>query len=302
MSAPKESLRSIILALTANIAIAIAKLAAALKTGSGSMMAESIHSFSDSINQVLLLVGLKRSSRPPNDQFPLGHGKELYFYSFIVAILIFTIGGLFSLYEGIHKLHSTDPIQYPIIAISVLCFAILAEGFAFFGCLREVKKLKGQKTYREWMKQTRRTELVVILGEDFAALLGLFFALTAISMSIYTGNPVYDAIGSIGIGVLLIGISFMLSKEIKNLLIGRGVDLETKSDYISFIEQQAGIEKVLNLVSMYMGSDILLAIKIKMDPSLSSHELVNSINQTEVLLKQKYPEIYWLFVEPDNKK
>lgn len=300
MSAPDSNLKSIFFALGANVAIAIAKLFAALKTGSGSMMAEAIHSFSDSINQVLLLIGLKKSKRPPNDDFPLGYGKEIYFYSFIVSILIFSIGGLFSLYEGIHKLDSTTPIEDPFIAIGVLIFAVFAEGLAFFGCLSEVKKIKGNKTYYRWIKETRKTELVVILGEDFAALCGLAFALIAITTSMITLNPIYDAIGSIVIGVLLILVSFMLVKEIKNLLIGRGVDQDSKKSYISHMENRDGIEKVLNLVSMNMGSDVLLAFKVKIDSSFTADELVRTINEAEISLKISFPEVHWLFVEPDN--
>ena len=300
MSAPDSNLKSIFLALGANVAIAIAKLAAALKTGSGSMMAEAIHSFSDSINQVLLLIGIKKSKRPPSDEFPLGHGKEIYFYSFIVSILIFSIGGIFSLYEGFHKLDSTSPIEDPIIAISVLIFAVFAEGLAFWGCLSEVKKLRGKKSFSKWLKETRKTELIVILGEDFAALCGLSFALVAITTSMITLNPIYDAIGSMVIGFLLICVSFMLVKEIKNLLIGRGVDSDSKAAYISHMENLDGIQKVFNLVSMNMGSDVLLAFKVGIDSTLTTNELVKVINDAEISLKNSFPEVYWLFVEPDN--
>lgn len=302
MEKNNQNLKSIFIALFANTLIAIAKFIAAFITGSGSMMAEAIHSSSDCINQILLLVGIKRSKRPPNDDFPLGYGKELYFYSFIVSILIFSIGGLFSLYEGFHKLHSTEAISSPMIAITVLIFAIFMEGFAFFGCLKQVKQIKGKKSYLTWIQETRKTELVIILGEDFAALIGLVLALVAISISVITNNPIYDALGSITIGVLLIIVAFFLSKIIKDLLIGRGAEKKEKEAYINLMKDCGGIVDVLNLVSMSMGEDILLAFKVKMDSNLTTTELVDSINNAEKKLKQSFPEINWLFVEPDSIK
>ncbi len=294
--------KSIFFALGANITIALAKLGAALKTGSGSMMAEAIHSFSDSANQVLLLIGLKRSKRPPNDSFPLGHGKELYFYSFIVSILIFSIGGLFSLYEGFHKIHATKPLENPLIAIAVLSFSILAEGAAFLGCLKEVKSLKKNKPLTQWIKETRKVELLVILGEDFAAIIGLMFALGAISLTVITGNPIYDAIGSMVIGVLLIVVSFFLSRQIKDLLVGKGVSPDTRKAYINHIETCEGICRVLNIVSMNMGQDVLVSFKVEVEQNISVAQLIKAINEAEVSLKKTFPEIYWLFVEPDSKK
>lgn len=208
MSHQDASVKSILFALLANFGIAVTKTFAAIITGSGAMLAESIHSFADCGNQGLLFLGLKTSKRKPDSEHPLGYGKEIYFWSFIVALILFSMGGLFSVYEGIHKLSSHEGLRSPLIAIVVLSVSIILEAASLYGCITQINKLRKGVNLWNWVKNSRQSELVVVLGEDIAALLGLVFALIAVVFSMITGNPVYDAIGSIGIGVLLIIISF----------------------------------------------------------------------------------------------
>ena len=202
-----STVRAILYAFLANLGIAIAKTWAAWLTGSGSMLAEAIHSYADTGNQVLLYLGLKQAQRPPDAEHPLGYGKLSYFWSFIVAIMLFSLGGLFSIYEGYHKLMHPEELSQIWVAITVLVLAILLEGGSLIGCLREIRKVRQGRPFGEWLRNTRNSELVVVLGEDIGAQLGLILALLFLWMALVTGNPVYDAMGSICIGVVLLVIS-----------------------------------------------------------------------------------------------
>lgn len=300
MMAKADSQKSIIYALTANFSIAIAKLAAALVTNSGSMMAESIHSFADCGNQGLLLLGLKRAKRPPDMNHPLGYGKTIYFWSFIVAIMLFSMGGLFSIYEGTHKLQETEGLVSPLIAIGVLVFAIVAEALSLAGCMREVNKVRGDRSYLQWFRETRQSELMVIFGEDIAALLGLVFALIAVGLSMVTGNPLYDAMGSIMIGILLLVIAVMIGREVKELIIGQGVEPDKAAAMRTFLNNQVTIAEVYSLLTLQLGNDVMVAIKAKMTPQPSDTALIAAINTTETEFRAEFPEVVWCFFEPDE--
>jgi cation diffusion facilitator family transporter len=296
------STKSILYALGANFGIAVAKSVAAVFTGSGSMIAEAIHSYADCANQLLLLIGLKRAKKAPSPNYPMGYGKEIYFYSFIVALMLFSIGGLFSMYEGFHKLHATEQITNPMIAIGVLSVSIILEALSLKGCMSEINIMKGDKPLWQWTKDTSRSELVVVLGEDIAALFGLIFALIAISLSVITGNPIYDAIGSIVIGVLLIIVAIFIAVKIKGLLIGRSVNEEQRIEIENFINNYSEIDVVLNLITIQLGSDIMLAVKAKMNDELSAKQLITTINKCEASIKGKFSDVKWIFFEPDNKE
>jgi cation diffusion facilitator family transporter len=296
-----NSLRSIFYALAANISIAIAKLVAALVTNSGSMMAESIHSFADCGNQGLLLLGVKQAKRPPDSKHPLGYGKTVYFWSFIVAIMLFSMGGLFSIYEGTHKLHDNEGLSSPVIAIGVLVFAIVAEGLSLAGCIREVNKVKGERSYFQWFRDTRQSELMVIFGEDLAALFGLTFALLAITLTLITGNPIYDAMGSIVIGLLLLVIAVLIGKEVKDLIIGQGVEAHKHEAMVDFLKSREDVAEVYNLLTLQLGNDVMVAIKARMTPKPSDVHLIQAINDTEAAFRLQFPEVVWCFFEPDIK-
>jgi cation diffusion facilitator family transporter len=291
--------RAILYAFIANFGIAIAKSWAAWLTGSGSMLAEAIHSYADTGNQVLLYLGLKQSQKPPDKEHPLGYGKLSYFWSFIVAILLFTMGGLFSIYEGLHKLSHPEPLNQVYIAIIVLVVAIVLEGGSLLGCIREINIVRGKRPFREWFKHTRASELVVVLGEDIGAQLGLILALGFLIMAWYTGNPVYDAMGSICIGVILLVISAFIAWRIRALLVGRSADPEIQQAIDEIISEQEGIERVFNTITVQFGPDTMLAAKIKLNENISINAAVADINALERTLKERVPNLKWLFIEPD---
>ena len=302
MSHQSASVKSIFFALLANLGIAITKTVAAVLTGSGAMLAEAIHSYADSGNQGLLFLGLKSAKKIPDSEHPLGYGKEIYFWSFIVALLLFSMGGLFSVYEGIHKISSHEGLKNPLIAVAVLSFSLILEAASLYGCITQINKLRYNMSLWAWYKNSRKSELVVVLGEDIAALLGLTFALISVVLSIITGNPVFDALGSIGIGVLLITISIFLAAKVKNLLIGQSADDETCTEIKNFLEARPEIDTILNLITLQLGPDIMVAVKAKMKKVNSTEELVSRINACESDLRKKNPDIHWVFFEPDVEK
>ncbi len=291
--------RAILYAFLANAGIALAKTWAAWLTGSGSMLAEAIHSYADTVNQVLLFLGLRQSTRAPDREHPLGYGKLSYFWSFIVAVLLFSLGGLFSIYEGIHKLQHPEALSQVWVALLVLVFAIVLEGFSLLGCLGEIRKLRGDRSFRDWLKHTRSSELVVVLGEDIAALLGLVLAFGFVSVASLTNNTTYDALGSISIGIVLIVVSIFIALRVGSLLVGRSADPLIQESIDEIIAQEPDIEKVFNTITMQFGPDTMLAAKIKMRSGLDIDAAVQSINALERRLKQEIPNLQWCFIEPD---
>ena len=301
MSAKPDSIKSILYALFANLAIAIAKFGAAFWTGSGAMMAEAIHSLADSCNQLLLLFGMKQSKRPPDLDYPLGYGKSIYFWSFLVAVILFSLGGMFSIYEGVHKFSNPEPLKSPMIAVGVLIFAIIAESISLWGCMQAVNKERFGRTLIRWFRESRSSELLVVFGEDIAALLGLVLALIAVLAAAITGNPIYDAIGTITIGILLVVIAFLLAVEVKDLLIGQGVEIHISDKMRRFLLERPEVEKIYNLLTLQMGPDAMIAVKARMCPTGSEEELLNAINRVEREFRQAFPMTKWLFFEPDNR-
>ena len=295
-----DSLTSILYALAANFAIFLAKLAAAIFTGSGAMLAEAIHSLADTGNQMLLLLGLRQAKRPPSPDYPLGHGKEIYFWSFIVALILFSMGGLFSIYEGYHKLQEPEPLKTPYIALAVLLFSLAAESVSLWGCVREVNKERASRGFVRWFRETRNSALLVVFGEDIAALLGLVFASLAVALTMVTGNPVYDALGSMMIGLLLVTIAVFIGLETKSLLVGQGIDPVIKQQMIIMLRQRPEIAGVLNLLTLQLGEDVMVAVKAKMAPAGSEQQLITNINTCERALKQAFPQVQWVFFEPDD--
>jgi len=299
MSHENASVKSILFALLANFGIAVTKTVAAIITGSGAMLAESIHSFADCGNQGLLFVGLRASKKKPDANHPLGYGKAIFFWSFMVALILFSMGGLFSIYEGIHKLSSHEGLKSPIIAIVVLSVSMVLEAASLLGCITQINKIRHNESLWSWFKNSRKSELVVVLGEDVAALLGLFFALISVIMAMITGNPLFDAVGSIGIGVLLIIISLFLAVKIKGLLIGQSVGEEVRDEITKLLESRPEIEKLLNLITLQLGAQIMVAVKAKMAKVDSVDELIKNINRCEAALRKHNPSIQWVFFEPD---
>lgn len=296
-----NSVKAILYAFLANLGIGITKLIAAIYTGSGSMLAEAIHSFADTSNQILLFIGLKRSKRPPDEKHPLGYGKTIYFWSFLVAILLFSMGGLFSVYEGIHKIDSKDSLQSEWIALTVLGISIVLETLSLIGAIKEINTIKKDIPLLKWLKESSKVELVVVFWEDIAALLGLIIAFIFVLLAHYLDNPVYDAIGSILIGILLILISILISIRIKSMIIGESANLTTKKEILKIIEKYPQIEDVLNVITVQLGPDVMIAAKIKLNSNLNLTEAVENINQLEKDIKKNLPDVKWSFIEPDFK-
>jgi cation diffusion facilitator family transporter len=299
MAGGADSARAVVYALGANFAIAVTKYVAAALTGSSAMLAEAVHSTADCGNQLLLLLGLKRARRPPTPDYPLGFGKETYFWSFIVAIILFSVGGMFSLYEGWHKLHAPEALEKPLIALGVLAFGIAAESFSMWGALREVNKSRRDMGLWSWFRHSRNSELVVIFGEDLAALVGLALAFIAVLATWITGDPLYDAIGTLAIGILLVVVAIAVAIEVKAMLIGQGVEAPVRAEMMEFLGSQGAVEKVLELLTLHMGGDVMVAVKAKMRPQGDLAKLIDAINDIEARFKEKFPQTQWIFFEPD---
>ena len=299
MAGGSSPLRAILYAFGANFGIAIAKSIAAFYTGSSSMLAEAIHSYADTCNQLLLLLGLHRAKRPADKEHPLGYGKASYFWSFIVAILLFSVGGLFSIYEGWHKLHDAEPLNQVWIALVVLAVSIALEAFSMYGCLVEINKIRGERSLWEWLHQSRNAELVVVFGEDLAALIGLVLAFGFVLIADLTGNTFYDALGSICIGVLLVAVATFVGIRVQALLLGRSADPDVVKAIEECIAGDRDIVEVFNVITLQMGEKVVLAAKIRLRSDLSVTGACRRINNLEQHLKKNFPEIGWCFVEPD---
>ena len=298
-SSQGSAAKAILYAFIANFGIAVTKGGAAIYTNSGSMLAEAIHSVADCLNQVLLFVGLKRSEKPPTTQHPVGHGKASYFWSFIVALMLFSMGGLFSIYEGVHKFLEPEPLNKVWIALLVLGVAILLETASLMGCLREIRKARGKQAFKDWLRHTRSAELVVVLGEDIAALVGLALAFGFLSLAATTGDTRYDALGSITIGIVLIAVALFVAVRISSLLLGKSAEPALRAAIDELIAADPAIEELFKTITLQFGPKVLLAAKIRMRPDLTIEQAAECINQLERGLKERFPEIGWCFIEPD---
>jgi len=299
MSAQADSLKSIFFALGANFAIALAKSAGAVFTGSASMLAEAIHSFADCANQALLIWGLKEARRDASPEHPLGHGRAIYFWSFIVALMLFSMGGLFSIYEGAHKLHDSEPVKYAWVAIGILTFGVAAESVSLWGALREINKERGGQSLWQWFRTSRQSELLVIFGEDLAALGGLVLALGFILLAMVTGNPMWDAVGSICIGVLLVLVAVLVGVEVKALLVGQSAEPQVLAAMRAHLVAQPQVAQLYSLITQQLGSEIMVAVKARMQPQVSDVALIEAINAVERELRTAFPQLRWIFFEPD---
>ena len=298
--AGSDSTRAILFALGANFAIAVAKGVAAWFTHSSAMLAETVHSLADCGNQLLLLLGMRQARKPASPEYPLGHGKAVYFWSFLVALMLFSVGGMFSLYEGIHKLQEPTPLKQWWWAAGVLVFGIVAEGISMRACLQEVAKVRGDRNLWQWFRGSRQSELVVIFGEDLAALLGLCFALAAVLLSVATGNPAWDALGTIAIGVLLIVVAVLVAIEVKAMLIGQSIDPQRQAQVRAFLEARPEIANVISLITLQLGSEVMVSVQARMRESTDVRALLDAIDEVERALKREFPEVRWSFFEPEQ--
>lgn len=297
-----SSKKAIALALAANGGIAVSKFAVFAFTGSSSLLTEAIHSTADCANQVLLFIGLSQGQRGPDARHPLGRGQAPFVASFLVALLLFSVGGLYSITEGIHKIRHPETPHHLAWAVALLVFALALEAWSLSGALKAAKAQRGSRSLLRFMRASSSTELVVVLAEDFAALLGLALALAAVLLVMATGNPVWDGVGSVAIGLLLVAVAAFVGAEITSLLLNEAPPLVLRAALREVAEEDERVETVLNLIAVYVGSErLMVALKMKFKPQPSGQALVDAINAFEHRFRACFPQIQHLFVEPDDE-
>ncbi|CAN5219496.1 cation diffusion facilitator family transporter [soil metagenome] len=300
MSSHSEgSTKAIFYALGANGGIALAKFAASIYTGSGAMLAEAVHSLADCTNQVFLLIGIKQAKKPPDAAHPLGYGTVVYFWAMMVALLLFFVGGAFSVIEGIKHFTHPEPVRNVAVALLVLGVSVVLEALSLYGAMREIRKTSGGKPFLKWFRETRQSELMVVAGEDIAALLGLLFAFIAVTLSAITGNPLWDAAGSIAVGVLLMVVALFVTLEVKAMITGESAAPEVRDEIYAYIESRPEVEKIIHLITLQLGEQIMIAVQAKMQPQASDIALVAAINSVEDGIQERWPQAKWCFFEPD---
>jgi len=289
-------------ALAGNALISITKFVAAAFTGSSAMLSEGIHSLVDTGNQFLLLYGLKRAAKPADEDFPFGHGKEVYFWSFVVAILIFALGGGISIYEGLRHLQHPEAISNPMINYIVLGLAMLFEGAAWFFAFKEFKRVKGKWGYIEAIQRAKDPSIFVVLFEDTAAMLGLVIAFAGVALSQFTGILVFDSIASILIGLILLGTATWLAYETKSLLIGESANKSTIQGIRKILSKTDSIDHVNEVLTMHMGPDFILAnISVDFDDGKTADEVETTISKIDKQIKSEFPQIKRIFIEAEKR-
>ena len=292
--------RAIVAALGANLGIAVAKFVGFLITGSSSMLAESAHSVADSGNQGLLLVGGRRARRAATSEHPFGYGRDRYFYAFVVALVLFSLGAVFAIYEGIHKIEEPEDLTSPIVAIVILVVAIVLESFSFRTAIHESRPLKGDRTWWQFIRQAHVPELPVVLLEDFGALIGLVLALLGVGLTVITGDPVFDGLGTVAIGLLLGIIAVILVIEMKSLLIGEGALRPVVATIVTELEAGEHVTRCIHLKTQYLGPDeLLVAAKIALTPGLPVEQVARAIDEAEGRVRAAVPEARVMYLEPD---
>ncbi len=294
------STRAILAALLANAGIALAKFIGFLITGSSSMLAESVHSVADTSNQGLLLLGQRQSRKEADPLHQFGYGRSRYFYSFVVAMVLFTLGSVFALYEGYHKISHPEELTSPIVAIVILVVAIALEGYSFRTAVKESRPLKGSGSWWRFIRNSRNPELPVVLLEDSGALVGLAFALTGVGLTMLTGEPVWDGVGTVAIGLLLGAIAIVLMIEMHSLLIGEGATRREDRAIRAAIERTDNIDRLIHLRTQYLGpEELLVGAKIALAPSTDLATVATTINAAEAAIREVVPAAQVIYLEPD---
>lgn len=293
-----HSLKAILYAFSANLGIALTKIIAALWTGSGSLLAEAVHSFADCGNQVLLFIGMKRSEKQATRKHPMGFGRESYIWAMMVTFTLFSVGGVFSVYEGWLRYSRPHELDNAGIALLILLVASALEYFSLKGALQVLAEEQGERSLWQWFRETHSSELMVVVGEDLAALVGLIIAFVMVSLALITGNSAYDAMGSIFIGVLLIAVAVIVGTEVHSLLLGE-TDAEVRDEIQVFLEQQPCVLRVFNLWAINHGQNVMVAIKAELQPDLLVEQAAREINHMEQQIKELQPRIKWVFFEID---
>jgi cation diffusion facilitator family transporter len=294
------STKAILAALLANAGIALAKFIGFLITGSSSMLAESVHSVADTSNQGLLLLGQRQSRKEADPLHQFGYGRSRYFYSFVVAMVLFTLGSVFALYEGYHKISHPEELTSPIVAIVILVVAIALEGYSFRTAVKESRPLKGSGSWWRFIRNSRNPELPVVLLEDSGALVGLAFALTGVGLTMLTGEPVWDGVGTIAIGLLLGAIAVVLMIEMHSLLIGEGATRKEERAIRAAIDQTANVDRLIHLRTQYLGpEELLVGAKIALAAETDLATVATTINAAEAAIREAVPAAQLIYLEPD---
>lgn len=290
----------IIQSLAVNLLIAAIKAVAAFFTKSGAMLAEALHSFSDCGNQILLLVGVRQAKRPPDASHPLGYGRALYFWSFMVAMMLFTGGGLFSVYEGYEKIMHPEKVERVWLGMIILGVSLVLEGGATISNIRELNKRRGKRPFFAFLGETKDSDLVVVFGENSAAVLGLALAMIALGLAAATGDGRFDGGGSMAIGLVLVAVAVFLATKVKSLLLGEAADPEIEEAARTTASEFSELKRVLNCVTLQQGpGEVFVSIKLSFKDDLSIRQVCDVINSFEDKLRARVPEARWVFVEPD---
>ncbi|MEV8088282.1 cation diffusion facilitator family transporter [Streptomyces nigra] len=292
--------KAIVAALAANLAIAVSKFVAFLFSGSSSMLAESVHSLADSGNQALLLVGGKKAQREATPQHPFGYGRERYIYAFLVSIILFSVGGMFALYEGYEKIKHPHEIDHWYWPVGVLVFAIIAETFSFRTAIKESNTLRGKKSWKEFIRHAKAPELPVVLLEDLGALVGLILALGGVGLALLTGDGVWDGVGTVCIGVLLVLIAVVLAIETKSLLLGESAGTEETKRIEAAIVDGDTVTRIIHMRTLHLGpEELLVAAKIAVQHDDTATEVAGAINAAETRIREAVPIARVIYLEPD---
>ncbi|MGM0364515.1 cation diffusion facilitator family transporter [Streptomyces jietaisiensis] len=292
--------KAIVAALGANLAIAVSKFVAFAFSGSSSMLAEGVHSVADSGNQFLLLLGGKRAQREATPQHPFGYGRERYIYAFLVSIVLFSVGGMFAIYEGYEKISHPHEVEHWYWPVGVLVFAILAEGYSFRTAIKESNETRGSLSWVEYVRRAKAPELPVVLLEDFGALIGLVLALGGVGLALLTGDGVWDGIGTVCIGVLLVLIALVLAAETKSLLLGESAGIEQVKAIETAIVDGDTVTRVIHMRTLHLGpEELLVAAKIAVQHDDSAGEVATAINAAEARIREAVPIARVIYLEPD---
>ncbi|WP_030989872.1 cation diffusion facilitator family transporter [Streptomyces sp. NRRL S-1813] len=292
--------KAIVAALGANLAIAAAKFVAFAFSGSSSMLAEGVHSIADSGNQGLLLLGGKKAKRAATAEHPFGYGRERYIYGFLVSIVLFTIGGVFALYEGYEKIHEPHKLDNWYWPVGVLVFAIIAEGFSFRTAIKESNELRGKQTWTQFVRRAKAPELPVVLLEDFGALVGLVLALGGVGLTLATGDGIWDGIGTMCIGALLVLIALILAAETKSLLLGEAAGPEQIAQIRAAVVDGDVVTRVIHMRTLHLGPDeLLVAAKIAVKHDGIATQIAEAINAAEARIREAVPIARVIYLEPD---
>ncbi|SEC02779.1 cation diffusion facilitator family transporter [Streptomyces melanosporofaciens] len=292
--------KAIVAALGANLAIAAAKFVAFAFSGSSSMLAEGVHSLADSGNQGLLLLGGKKAKREATPEHPFGYGRERYIYGFLVSIVLFTIGGVFALYEGYEKIKHPHEVEHWYWPVGVLVFAIIAEGFSFRTAINESNEIRGKLSWAQFVRRAKAPELPVVLLEDFGALVGLVLALGGVGIALLTGDGVWDGIGTLCIGVLLVLIALVLAAETKSLLLGEAADVNEVAKIREAVVDGETVTRVIHMRTLHLGpEELLVAAKIAVQHDDTAAEVARAIDAAEARIREAVPIARVIYLEPD---